>query len=91
MLDPKSTGYFKYGPIVQQLEGMPTKEFVNKPVLKLSEFAYTKDLLKEEFAGMLDSGARGRLDLQGFKAAIQRLGMLRGANDRNVRGQTRSP
>ena len=49
---------------------MPTKEFINKSILKLSEFALSKDLLPEEFARLLDSRNLGKLPQQEFKSVL---------------------
>ena len=49
VLDPRSTGYLKYGPLVQQLTGIPAKAFLDPAIEKLAEYARTKDLLPEDF------------------------------------------
>ena len=73
VLDPRSTGYFKYGPIVKQLTGMPAIEFINSKVLTIANFVVKQDLLKEELVEMLDERRKGKLAQQDFKVALQTL------------------
>ena len=54
VLDHRSTSYLKYGPLVQQLSGIPTKEFLNPAIEKLAEYVRTKDLLPQDFTNLID-------------------------------------
>jgi len=49
VLDHRSTGYLKYGPLVQQLAGMPAKEFLDPAIEKLAELVRSKDYLPNDF------------------------------------------
>ena len=48
-LDHRSTGYLKYNPLIQQLSGIPAKEFLEPAYEKLAELVRTKDYLSEDF------------------------------------------
>lgn len=54
VLDHRSTSYLKYGPLVQQLSGIPTKEFLSPAIEKLAELVRTKDYLPDDFKQIID-------------------------------------
>ena len=45
VLDPKQTGFLKYGPFVQELNGIRSKEFLHESIEKISEWVRTRDIL----------------------------------------------
>ena len=61
VLDHRSTGYLKYRPLVQQLSGVPAKEFLAPEVEKLSELVRIKDYIVEDFKQLIDPRLLGQL------------------------------
>ena len=53
-LDHRSTGYLKYGPLVQQMAGIPAKEFLDPTIQKLAELCREKDYLRADFVQLVD-------------------------------------
>jgi len=47
-LDPRSVGYLKIDPLIRQLSGIPTQDFIVKPLLKLACLVETRDLSKQD-------------------------------------------
>ena len=58
-LDQRRTGYLKYGPLIQQLAGIPAKEFIDVRIEKLAEYARTKDFLPDDFKQLIDTRGAG--------------------------------
>lgn len=73
VLDHRTTGFLKYGPLVRQLQGIPTKDFLFSGLEKLAELVRQKDLLREDFTYMVDSRTRGVLQYSEYKTAMQNL------------------
>ena len=73
ILDHRSTGYFKYKPLVQQLSGIPSKEFLDPTIEKLAELARSKDLMPEDFESQIDLRHVGMMNHRDFKANMIKL------------------
>ena len=73
VLDHRSTGYCKYKPLVQQLSGMPAKEFLDPAIEKLAELARSKDYLEEDFKQLIDPRQRGKMSHRDFKDSLASL------------------
>lgn len=73
VLDHRSTSYLKYGPLVQQLSGIPTKEFLNPAIEKLAELVRTKDFLPQDFTNLIDPRSNGQMKHTDFKNSMMTL------------------
>ena len=54
VLDPRQVGFLKYTPLVNNLQGIPQKEFVSPAIEKLALYAISKDLTRDKFRDQLD-------------------------------------
>lgn len=77
ILDHRSTGYYKYKPLVQQLSGIPSREFLEPSIEKLAELARSKDFMPEDFESLIDPRHDGMMKHREFKASMT---SLRGAD-----------
>ena len=69
-LDPRSVGYYKIDPIVRQLTGIPTIDFMPKPLLKLGHLVEDSDLNRNQFRSMISSITTENMSYEEFSKSI---------------------
>ena len=67
---PRSTGYLKYGPLVQELAGIPHEDFLHPIIKKLADWCRRKDVMPDEFKRRVDDRRQGRVTHSSFKQTI---------------------
>jgi hypothetical protein len=69
-LDPRSVGYYKIDPLVRQLSGIPTIDFMVKPLLKLGHLTEDRDLSRDQFRSMISSVTTENMNYDEFCKSI---------------------
>lgn len=63
-LDPRSVGYLKIEPLIRQLQGIPSQDFLLRPIQKLAMLVESRDLTRVQFRSLIDSNHNENLNLE---------------------------
>jgi len=66
VLDPKNFGYFKYRPLIRELQGIPQLEFLPTEIIKLAKMVESRNLTLQEFYMLVDPLRYESMNLQQF-------------------------
>ena len=62
-LDPRSVGYLKIEPLIRQLQGIPSQDFLLRPIQKLAMLVESRDLNRSQFRTLVDHNHSENLSL----------------------------
>lgn len=69
-LDVKQTGYIKYEPLVRQLQGISTEDFIIAPLRKLAKLVESRDFNRVNFRSLMDPKHEENMTLELFTKAV---------------------
>lgn len=69
----KQTGYIKYEPLVRQLQGIQTEEFIVAPLKKLAKLVESRDFNRLNFRALIDPKHEENMTVEVFTKAIMGL------------------
>lgn len=72
-LDIKSCGYLKYEPLVRELQGIRTEDFIIAPMKKLARLVESRDFNRVRFRSLVDPRHEENLSDSNFTKVIMQL------------------
>ena len=69
-LDVKQTGYIRYEPLVRQLQGINTEEFIVAPLRKLAKLVENRDFNRVNFRSLVDPKHEENMTIEIFTKAV---------------------
>lgn len=72
-LDIKGCGYLKYEPLIRELQGIRTEEFIIAPLKKLARLVESRDFNRIRFRALVDPRHEENLNSDQFTQVIMQL------------------
>lgn len=79
-LDTKNCGYMKIEPLVRELQGIKTVEFVTQPMQKMARLVDSRDFNRTQVRGIIDPRHEENLNLDSFTKNV----MTQNSSDFNI-------